>query len=160
MHVVLRSSLAAFALIAGPLLACDKPREILHDLTKPPASQSAAAPPPSVVVTVNVTVAAPDAGPPPAPKPKPAAAPAPAPPKKAKQEPLNGFPAGAACVQGSPGNGGCASGSECTGGKCTCYNGWTSCNGACRDLSRDPYNCDRCGHECAYGEYCRWGHCE
>jgi hypothetical protein len=154
MHVVLRISLATLALVA-----CDKPREILHDLTKPPGPQPAATP--SVVVTVNVTVAAPDAGPPAAkPKTAVAPAPAPAPPKKSKQEPLNGLPAGAVCIQGSQGNGGCASGSECENGKCTCYNGWTSCSGACRDLSRDPYNCDKCGKECEYGQYCRWGHCE
>lgn len=72
---------------------------------------------------------------------------------------LDGFPAGAACVAGQS-NGGCASGSECTNGKCTCLNGWTSCGGACRDLSRDPDNCDACGHGCKIGQYCQWGHCE
>ncbi len=78
--------------------------------------------------------------------------------KLTKQPPIDGLPAGAACEGGDAG--GCASGSTCRNGTCACVAGWTACAGSCRDLARDPYNCDRCGHECTYGEYCKWGHCE
>ena len=144
---------------------CEKTRALVHDLTKPTASAAASVAPPVVEAGAAPPVvpsappsasAAPDAG---KPATTGAAKATPPAPKKAPPK-LNGLPAGAVCAQGKEGNGGCASGSECTNGRCTCYNGWTSCDGACRDLSRDPYNCDKCGRECQYGQYCKWGHCE
>ena len=153
-------------------MGCDKAREIVHESTKPPASATAdpsatqaadaaagatvaSGPADASVDTGTAAKAGPDAGPARAATAKATATAKPPPPPA-----LNGLPAGAVCVQGASGNGGCASGSDCTNGVCTCYNGWTSCGGACRDLSRDPYNCDKCGRQCNYGEYCKWGHCE
>lgn len=142
---------------------CEKTREVVHDLSKPTSTTGSASATPAPIADAGVAPASlADASTPDAGKGKVANAKV-APPstaKKSKQEPLNGLPAGAVCVQGAEGNGGCASGSECTNGKCACYYGWTSCGGACRDLSRDPYNCDKCGHECQFGQYCKWGHCE
>jgi hypothetical protein len=156
-------SFAHLALLHCSLLGCDKTREIVHDMTKPDPGPDGGA---VVVLVVHADAgpapvasvsAAVDAGKPASASPRPSGTPA---AKKTPPPKLNGLPAGAVCLQGKEGNGGCASGSECANGKCTCYNGWTSCGGACRDLSRDPYNCDKCGHECTYGQYCKWGHCE
>lgn len=164
------------ALLAATLtVGCDDLRSRVHEFTRPdadtipaPAASIRAEPSqkPSAAVPAAPSANAADAGPRDAgpsktdagPKATGAQASPPAP--KRAPEPLNGFPAGARCVDGTPGNSGCASGSECTGGKCTCYNGWTSCGGACRDLSRDPDNCNACGRQCTFGQRCKWGSCE
>lgn len=163
------------ALLACSAIGCDELRARVHEFTRPdsgsdagPAASIRAEPAPRPDAGVSAAMAAsidagareagaaaakPDAGSKPA-----ATQTAPAP--KRAPEPLNGLPSGARCIGGAPGNSGCASGSECTGGKCTCYNGWTSCGGACRDLSRDPDNCNACGRQCTWGQRCKWGSCE
>ena len=50
----------------------------------------------------------------------------------------------------------------CSSGECTvsCGGGLEDCDGVCRDLDTDRYNCGDCGIECDEGEVCFWGECE
>ena len=55
----------------------------------------------------------------------------------------------------------CQGGSSCSGGKCGCATGQTSCNGVCVDLQSDPNNCGACGsNSCASNSMgCKAGQC-
>ena len=66
----------------------------------------------------------------------------------------------------------CSSGRECCGnaacvgvialglGRCRCRDGETECNGACRNLSSDPFACGTCLNQCRLGtEACLDGRC-
>lgn len=70
------------------------------------------------------------------------------------------------CVGGGGCNPPCTNGNQCNGGVCSCNNGpacggaFTCCSSGCVDLSRDPNNCDACGHTCAPDPLCCGGVCK
>ena len=58
----------------------------------------------------------------------------------------------------------CAAGLTLSRQKCDaqvgpCQVGMICCNGACTNVSDDPYNCGQCGVSCASGQICRNGAC-
>jgi hypothetical protein len=51
---------------------------------------------------------------------------------------------------------------SCDNGVCklaACNSGYSDCQGACVDLSKDPKNCGKCGNACGAGELCCAGAC-